>query len=120
MKIVTLHIGQGYSTAYDPRLPLPYPFHINAATGDCVHGRGTSDIEPGVSPSRPWRLLGFQADSMIQRLDVTLTEALGNPAGRIVGKLPVFIDGSGTIFALAAVITGVTESERPEPPKATS
>lgn len=120
MKILTLHIGQGYSTDYDPRLPLPYPFHINADTGDCVHGRGTSDIEPSVPPNRPWRLLGFQANPTIQRLDVTLTEALGNPAARIVGKLPVFIDGNGTIFALAAVITGVSEGERPETPKAAS
>lgn len=94
----------GTGMDYDPRRTLPYPFHVDAETGDCIRGRGTPSL---TGEPRPWRLIGFQDDAAVQEVSVVLFEAVLDPQ-RAVGKFPVFLDGSGTFFNLTEPITGVT------------
>lgn len=104
---ITIQPGQpGEGMGYNVHLPLPYPFHIDADTGDCRRGRGTVDL--GEAPAgRPWRLLGFQVTLEQQTLDVIREEFVDDPE-LAVGKYPVFLDADGGFFNLTVPITHVT------------
>ncbi|MBN8883346.1 MAG: hypothetical protein J0H73_13660 [Salana multivorans] len=112
MTTITIQPGQpGQGMDYDVHQPLPYPFHIDADTGDCVHGRGTdwspSDVPLGADP---WRLIGFQAEQDRQHVDVLLEKFVTNPE-LAVGKWPVFIDHRGRFFSLSVPITSARTVE---------
>lgn len=101
---ITIQPGQpGMGLEYDVRQPLPYPFHIDSATGDCVRGRGTADLDAALK--RPWRLIGFQQDPDVQRVDLLLEQWRDDPQGA-VGMYAVFSVGTA-FFNLTEPITGV-------------
>lgn len=105
-RTITIQPGQsGEGMDYNVRLPLPYPFHVDVDTGDCVRGRGTVDV--GDAPAgRSWRLLGFQATLEQQTLDVILQEFVADPE-LAVGKYPVFLGPDSGFFNLTLPITHV-------------
>ncbi len=102
---ITLQPGQpGQGMVYDVHQPLPYPFHIDVPSGDCVHGRGTHAF--GDAPAGgPWRLIGLQRGDE-QSLVLTFPQFVNDPQSA-VGLVPVFVDESG-IFALDVPITSAT------------
>ncbi|WP_263121154.1 hypothetical protein [Cellulomonas sp. RIT-PI-Y] len=110
---ITIQPGQpGQGMRYNVRQPLPYPFHIDADTGDCVRGRGTAELGDDPTGTTPWRLLGFQTGA-VQELTLTFRQWLSDPeAGR--GLFPVFIDWRGSIFHLTEPITDVKVNADPQ------
>lgn len=108
-KTITIQPGQpGEGMDYNVHKPLPYPFHIDASTGDCVHGRGTDAIASDVAPGGdPWLLIGFgfQQDRSRQQVDLWFTDFVDLPEDAI-GMYPVFIH-AGEIFSLDVPITNV-------------
>ena len=60
---IILQPGQpGEGMNYNVHKPLPYPFHVDADTGDVRPGPQTGNEE--------WRLVGFQPDADTQRVDL--------------------------------------------------
>jgi len=110
MGIITIQPGQpGQGMGYDVHQPIPYPFHIDTETGDCIRGRGTHEL--GDAPlGMPWRLIGFQRGTK-QRLEFLFADFVHNPQ-KAVGRRPVFSDGRGGIFNLTEPITGVRSHEQ--------
>jgi len=107
MSTITIQPGQpGEGVGYNVHKPLPYPFHIDIETGKCTRGRGTSDLGDDPTGTTPWVLLGLQ-DGDVQELARTRSEWTADPQSA-VGLRPVFIDWSGSIFALGQPITHVT------------
>jgi hypothetical protein len=108
-KTISIQPGQpGEGMGYNPHLPLPYPFHVDSITGDCLHGRGTAAC--GDAPEgRPWRLVGFQRTTD-QHLDVTFEQFVADPTS-VVGCYPVFAEPGLEIFSLNVPITGVQVHE---------
>lgn len=106
-RTITIQPGQpGEGMDYNVNKPLPYPFHIDAETGDCTHGRGTDRCD-GVLPGRmPWRLIGFQLVRDVQEVDLLVEDFVVDPT-RAVGMFPVFIH-EGDIFNLETPITNVS------------
>lgn len=112
---ITVQPGQpGMGMDYDVRVPLPYPFHIDATTGDCTRGRGTTDQDEATN-GRPWRLIGFQAGD-VQELVLTLVDFASDPQAAY-GLVPVFVDGKSP-FALGVPVIDVID-HRPTDPKLT-
>lgn len=105
--VITIQPGQpGMGLDYDVHQPLPYPFHIDPATGDCTRGRGTPEFEPDMNAGdSPWRLIGFQ-ESDIQEVVLTLDEFVADPQAA-VGLVPVFVDANDGFFNLTVPITAV-------------
>ncbi|MBO9556730.1 hypothetical protein [Cellulomonas sp.] len=105
--VVTIQPGQpGMGLDYDVREPLPYPFHVDVATGDCTRGRGTAEAGDDPTGTTPWRLLGFQRGD-VQELVLTLRDFAADPQSA-VGLVPVFLNWRGGVFSLAVPITNVT------------
>lgn len=104
---ITIQPGQpGNGLDYDVHRSVPYPFHIDAGTGACTRGRGTSDL--GEAPEgSPWRLIGFQSGD-IQELVLGFADFTQDPS-RAVGLVPVFTDAEVGIFALREPVTDVTD-----------
>lgn len=107
-RILSIQPGQpGEGMDYNVRKPLPYPFHIDADTGQCVRGRGTEALGDVPAGAKPWVLVGFQRGN-VQRLVMTVDDFVRDPQAA-VGLVPVFAD-RGSIFALTEPITDVTET----------
>ncbi|HEY0117548.1 MAG TPA: hypothetical protein VGC04_02085 [Cellulomonas sp.] len=102
--VITILPGQtGQGMGYDVKEPAPYPFHIDTRTGECVRGRGTSDLlEAPVG--RPWRLVGFQHFAEAGRLDLSLDAFASEPAAAIA-MFPIF-DAAHATFCLREPVTG--------------
>jgi len=104
--VISIQPGQlDEGMGYNVHKPLPYPFHIDAASGACKHGRGTSEL--GDAPEgKPWVLIGFQRGEE-QSIVVTFAEFCEDPSAAI-GLRPVFV-GHGSFFALSVPVTDVTD-----------
>lgn len=99
---ISIQPGQpGEDMTYNVRKPLPYPFHIDANTGDCIRGRGTVDLGDARDYKRPWRLLGFQSGD-VQTVVLTFDQFVARPQ-LAVGLRPVFVDHED-IFSLTEPI----------------
>ena len=89
------------NAAYDPKLPLPYPWHIedDGAVGrqDFWHGD-------------PARLVGFQRDD-VQRVVLTTEDWLAGDADAAVGLKPVFVDSNGDMWNDDRPVQTVTVTE---------
>lgn len=71
--------------SYDPKLPLPYPFHVDVATGEI----GRQEFWKG----DPFSVVGFQKDAKVQTVNLFWDAAAADP-DQIVGMFPVLIDTS--------------------------
>lgn len=81
---------------------LPYPFHVDAKTGDILR----QDFWRG----DPLRVVGFQRDADIQRVDVWW-EAVAAKPELAIGLFPVTVDRKGGIASWSVPIehSAVTE-----------
>lgn len=106
--LITIRPGNAPDGTYNVHEPLPYPFHVDAATGEV----GRQDFWKG----QPFRVLGFQTDAEAQTVDLRWEEAAADPE-RIKGMFAVLLDTSGdesTIYHLTCPITDVTVTEKSE------
>lgn len=109
MTLITIQPGNTTTGEYDVHKPLPYPYHVDAATGDVDR----QDFFKGT----PAAVIGFQDDADVQVVDLLWKDAAADP-DRIVGKFPVLVDSNGNIYSLTVPITStyVTEGESSEVP----
>lgn len=97
--MITIQSGQpGEGMKYNPAKPKPYPYHIDPATGDVDR----QDVWKG----DPLRLMGFQAESDIQRVALHLKDFAADPQAA-VGMFPVFLSADGGMYSLSAPIVSV-------------
>lgn len=98
---LSIHPGQpGEGMNYNVNKPLPYPYHVDADTGDVKPGPQTNN--------ESWRLLGFQPDADTQHVEVWREDWLNEP-NTAVGLVPVFVDADGGMFSLDVPVTRVTD-----------
>ena len=98
-KIISIQPANTAAGAYDVKLPLPYPFHIEAETGNV----GRQDFWKG----DPLRLMGFQVDADVQHVDVLYREFMNDPkVGE--GKFAVFMRADGSMYSMTMPIMSVT------------
>lgn len=109
---ISIQPGQpGRGMEYDVHLRLPYPYHIDAETGECTHGMGTNELMQAPE-GKPWRLVGFQRGDE-QAVVLVHAQFVANPAAA-VGLVPVFYGGSAAgespkFFALRVPVIDVTD-----------
>ncbi len=102
MSIITIQPAQTDDIdAYDPRLPLPYPFHINTETQLCERGRGSAEY---TGEKESWFLIGFQR-RLAQTVVLMAREFFTDPE-RAVGLVPVWSDGD-KFFTTSGPISSV-------------
>lgn len=80
----------------------PYPFHVDAATGDVRD----QDFWKG----DPYRVVGFQNDVGVQRVDLWWEQAARNPDS-IVGKFPVMLEKGIGLYTYVLPIESVITNE---------
>lgn len=100
--VITIQPANSADGTYDVHEPLPYPYHVDAATGDV----GRQDFWKGV----PFRVLGFQKDVDVQQVDLWWEEAAADP-DQIVGMFAVMLDTSEEephMYNLTRPISSVT------------
>jgi hypothetical protein len=83
--VITIQPANSADGTYDVHEPLPYPFHVDAVTGDV----GRQDFWKGA----PFRVLGFQKDAAVQQVDLWWEQAAADP-DQIVGMFAVMLDTS--------------------------
>lgn len=99
MTTITIQPGQpGEGMRYDVMKPLPYPYHVDAKTGEA----GRQEFWRG----DPAVLLGFQEQADTQRVDLFLTEWVTDPQ-KAVGMFPAFARTDGSMYTLMVPITSV-------------
>lgn len=98
-KTITIQPANTPTGDYDVSEPLPYPFHIDAETGDV----GRQDFWKG----DPLRLIGFQSTAETQRVDVHFEDFAAYPESA-VDRFPVFVRADGTIYSMTNPIRSVT------------
>lgn len=106
--LITIQPGNMPDGSYNPKLPLPYPFHVDAATGEIDR----QDFWKG----DPFSVVGFQKDADVQTVDLLWDAATDDP-DQIVGMFPVLVDASGeegVIYTDTRPITGVTSQQIPQ------
>lgn len=102
MTTISIQPGQpGMEQQYDPMLPLPYPFHVDADTGMIER----QDFWRG----EPAQLLGFQ-EGTVQRIVLYRHEWAKDPDSAI-GLRPVFANDDGTMWSHVGQITSVAVSD---------
>jgi len=104
-KIITLQPGNTPDGGYDVNLPLPYPYHVDAETGEV----GRQEFWRG----DPKSIIGFQEDPDIQFVDKMWSEVAEDPQ-TAVGMFPVFVDWKGKMFSLTTAIRKVTVTDSEE------
>lgn len=105
MLTVTLQPANLPSGEYDVNQPLPYPYHVEVATGMVQR----QEFWKG----DPFILIGFQDDADDQTIDLTwksFSEGKGNP----IGKFPVFITKDGGMYNMTTPITKMYFSGKSE------
>lgn len=98
MSTITIQPGQeGEGMVYNVRKPLPYPYHLDPETGDCME------------PFEGERLIGFSNVPFADPTNLLIREdwASGD-VQRAVGMFPVFVSKGGGIYTLTLQTTGVT------------
>lgn len=100
---ITIQPGQpGEGLNYNVMKPLPYPWHIDAETGDV----GRQEFWKGT----PARLIGFQDNADVQRVNLWLDDFAADPQ-KAVGKYPVFVKDNGDMYNTTVPITDVTDNK---------
>lgn len=100
--VITIQPANSADGTYDVHEPLPYPYHVDAATGDV----GRQDFWKGA----PFRVLGFQKDVDVQQVDLRWEDAAADP-DQIVGMFAVMLDTSEEephMYNLTRPISSVT------------
>lgn len=100
--LISIQPGNTSDGTYDVHQPLPYPFHVDAATGEVDR----QDFWKG----QPFRVIGFQVEADRQEVDLLWEDAAAAP-DRIVGMFPILLDtsgGEGTVYNLVCPITSVS------------
>jgi hypothetical protein len=82
---------------------LPYPFHVDAETGNVEN----QDFWQG----DPVRVLGFQDDEDVQRINLWWAEVAVTDPERVVGKFPVMLQSDGTIYTYTVKVESVSVRE---------
>lgn len=77
----------------DVRMPRPFPYIINHETG------AVSDQE--FWRGDPFRLLGFQANADVQRVNLFFEDWVARDIQSAVGMYPVFVKADGGMYCLA-------------------
>lgn len=77
----------------------PYPFHVDAATGDVQQ----QEFWQG----DPAAVLGFQDQVDVQRVDLLWQDAAADPDS-IVGKYPVMVRAGGGLYTYTVPVESVT------------
>lgn len=83
---------------------LPYPFHVEAATGDIQR----QDFWRG----DPFRVIGFQNDPHVQHVDLWWDDVAKDPQSA-VGKYPVTVKQGGGMAGWSLAIESVTVQVSP-------
>ena len=100
--ILSIQPGQpGEGMYYNVHKPLPYPFHVDASTGDVRVGPQTGN--------EAWRLIGFQPAVDTQRVDLWREVFVVDPR-KAVGMFPVFVDANGGMFSLDVPVLKVADN----------
>lgn len=81
---------------------LPYPFHV-AEDGGLVEDQ---DFWQG----DPYRVLGFQNDEDVQRVDLWWADAVKDPES-IVGRFPVMVPKGGGVYTYTLKVESVQVRE---------
>lgn len=105
--VVTVQPAQGTEVgAYDPAVPLPYPWHIDA------DGRV---LRQELWRGHPARLAGFQALARRQQVDLYTEEWLADlgRADLVVSMYPVFIDADGGMWSSTHPVDSVSVHAHP-------
>ena len=102
MTTITIQPANTPSGEYNVNLPLPYPYHVDAATGDV----GRQEFWKG----EPAAVLGFQNDPDVQIIDLLWADAAKHPED-IVGKYVVTANADGGIYNETRPITSVHVNE---------
>lgn len=111
MEIITIQPGNTPDGTYDVDRPLPYPFHVESASGEI----GRQDFWKGA----PARVLGFQCDRDRQEVDISWEDAADHPE-LIEGKFVVLLDTSETeprIYNHTCPIVSVSSAKYTTPDK---
>lgn len=101
-KIISLQRASTPTGAADLSRPVPYPFHIEAETGNV----GRQDFWKG----DPLRLMGFQNDADVQRVNVLYREFAADPQ-IAEGKFAIFMRADGSMYTDMLPIDSVTVAE---------
>lgn len=102
MKIITIQPANTTDGTYDVHQPVPYPFHIEVATGEVLR----QEFWRG----EPASIIGFQNDVDVQTVDLLWRDAVKEPQ-KMVGLFPVFSRDNGSMFNLTTPITSAGTSE---------
>lgn len=102
MNIYSIHLSNTPSGEYNPKLPLPKPFHCDAKTGRIV--RGYPDVA---------QVIGFAADPDEQEVDWTWFELAGMDsssdfADTAYGTFLVVCDHAGAFATLTLPVSKMT------------
>lgn len=98
---ITIQPGNTPDGTYDVHQPMPYPYHVDVATGEI----GRQEFWRGA----PFKVIGFQSDAAVQKVDLFWERAVENPE-QIKGMYAVLLDTSEsepTIYNLTCPITDV-------------
>lgn len=98
--VITIQPGNSPDGSYDVRWPMPYPFHVDAETGNV----GYQDLWNG----DPFRVVGFQKEAHVQKVDLFWHAAAANPK-QIVGMFPVMLDTTGEEPRMYNLDTPITD-----------
>lgn len=109
MRVITIQPSQGPNLApYDPRVSLPYPWHIDPQGQ--VTRQEFWDGEPAA-------LIGFQRHASRRHVDLLARDWLASDdPDQAVGMWPVFIDASGGMWSDIRPVASVTVTDpQPQP-----
>lgn len=84
--LITIQPSNSPDGTYDVQKPQPYPFHVNAETGEI----GRQEYYKGA----PFKVLGFQVDFDREEIDLSWKDAVQHPE-LIEGRFVVLLDTSG-------------------------
>lgn len=101
-KTISIQTANTETGDFDVMKPRPYPFHIDAETGEV----GRQDFWKG----DPFKLVGFQNDANRQTVDVFYTAFVADPQA-VVGKFPVFLRADGSMYSMTVPVDTITVSE---------
>lgn len=109
--LITIQPSNSPDGSYNVHEPWPYPYHVDAATGEVDR----QDFWKGA----PFKVLGFQLDADRQQIDLNWKDAVDHPE-LIEGRFAVMLDtseGEGVIYNLTCPIHSVASAKYTTPSK---